>query len=83
MITNHDGTIAVTGKDVKPIAELMRIHGWRNAASMKLKFGMSSKHYPSVKAFRAEYGVTARSWAEVFRITDDTIKALRAETKGN
>jgi hypothetical protein len=83
MISNEDGNIVVTGDSVKPIAELMRLHGWRQAANMKLKFGMSSKHYPSVKAFRAEYGSTARSWAEVQRITDEVIKEIRAELEGN
>lgn len=83
MITNHDGTVSATGDSVKPIAELMRLHGWRNAANMKIKFAMSSKHYPTIKAFNAEYGVKARSWVQVYEVTNDVINEMREESKGN
>lgn len=82
-MTNEDTTVIAGKDDVRAVAELMRLHGWRNAASMKLKFDMNSKHYPSVKAFRAEYGVTARTWGDVFRLTDEVIKTIREEMKGN
>lgn len=83
MIENHNGTIAVSGDSVKPVAELMRLHGWRNAANMKIKFAMSSKHYPTIKAFNAEYGVKATSWAMVLECTTDVINQIRAELKGD
>lgn len=75
-----DGSISITGDSVRPMAQLMRLHGWRNAATMRTRFAMSSKHYPTVKAFNAEYGVNVSTWVEVFALTDSVIKELRAET---
>lgn len=81
-IENHEGTIVVTGEDVRPVAELIRLRGWKLAADMRVKFGMSSAMYPSVKAFRAEYDVKARNWAEVQRITAAVLADIRTEMRG-
>lgn len=81
-IENHEGTIVVTGEDVRPVAELIRLRGWKLAADMKVKFGMSSAMYPTVKAFSAEYGIKARNWAEVQRITTAVLADIRTEMRG-
>jgi DNA polymerase III psi subunit len=78
-IENHDGTISVTGTDVSNVAGLIRLRGWKLAADMKIKHGMSSKHCPSVKAFNAEYGTNAKSWAQIQKITTDVLADIRAE----
>jgi DNA polymerase III psi subunit len=78
-IENHDGTVVVTGPDVASVAQLMRARGWKLAADMKVKHGMSSKHYPSVKAFNAEYDVKAKSWADIQRIMTDVFAQVKAE----
>lgn len=80
-IKDYDGTIVITGESVRPMAELSRLHGWRRAATMKVKHGMTDKHYASVKDFNAEYGVNARTWAQVLEVTTDVIKELGEELK--
>lgn len=81
-IENHNGAVVVTGGHVRPVAELIRLRGWKLAADMKVKFGMSSAAYPSVRKFREEYKVNARNWAEVQRITTAALADIRAEMEG-
>lgn len=78
-ITNHDGTIAVTGESVRPVADLIILHGWKRAATMKVKHGMTDRHYSSVRKFNETYGVKAKSWAQVLEVTTDVIKDIQAE----
>lgn len=81
-IENHDGTIVVTGEDIRPVADLIILRGWKLAATMKIKHGMNSAVYRTVKQFNAYYGTSgAKTWADVLKITTDVLAEIAAERK--
>jgi hypothetical protein len=73
----EDKTVVITGDKIAGARELMMIHGWKNAANMKVKFGMSSKRFPSVKAFNEQYGVKVKTWAQILEITTSVLADMR------
>lgn len=81
-IENHDGTVVVTGEDIRPIAELIILRGWKLAATMKVKHGMTSAQYRTVRQFNEHYGTSgAKTWADVLKITTDVLAEIAAERK--
>lgn len=75
-----DGDIVVSGQDtMRNVQDLRVIHKWRSMAHMKVAFGTTPSAGWTIAAFNTMYGVNARTWAQVYAITDDVIKNLRAE----
>lgn len=80
------GDIIVTGESIKAFRELATVHYWRRTALFITKHGMRPQPGWSVKAFNESYGLTgkdgtvkAKTWADVYAVTDSVIKQLRAE----
>jgi len=64
---------------VKAAQSLTQLHFWRLTANMKIKFGMAPRSGWTIRAFNAMYGVNAKTWQDIFKVTDDTIKAIRED----
>jgi hypothetical protein len=75
-----DGDIVVSGPDVmREVQDLRVIHKWRSMARMKVTADKTPSAGWTIARFNTMYGVKVRTWAQVYEVTDDVIKGIRAE----
>lgn len=75
-----DKTIVVEGfEKTQAVRHLAQLHFWRSQAQMKIKFNMSPRKGWTIRTFNTMYETNAKSWQDVYNLTNDTIISMRQQ----